>query len=255
MHRVSVARLQDCAQIVGQWAGGRRDNVIDVAPLLRPRIAEQMRGDHAVWPAGCIAVLLNQLAADVGVQLAVERLDLGPEALDFCLKLLGRHVVLRAPQRAGVGKAQFARALVAQLGQANVIAAHGLAYRVPAGPQRRQFLGIAAVRHLDADFVDAQAVFRIGIRTVPAAPVSGVQFRGLLHGLGAQLWVLRRSQGNAELKQLQFANRIRRERQAVEALGLADQFRLPRNKPVAGLGQQLNRVVGDVGLFDPPGAG
>ena len=38
--RVCVARLEDGAQVVGQRSGGRRDHVVDVAPLLRPHISK-----------------------------------------------------------------------------------------------------------------------------------------------------------------------------------------------------------------------
>jgi hypothetical protein len=110
-----------------------------------------MPGNHAVGSARGVAVFLDQLAADVGVQLAIERFDLRPQPLDLGLKLFGSHVVLRAPERAGVGIAQLARALIAQLGQARIIAAHRLADGVPARPQGREFLwdrgsGPSAVR-------------------------------------------------------------------------------------------------------------
>ena len=145
-----------------------------------------MPGNHAVGAARGVAVLLDELAADVGVQLAVERLDLRPEALDLGLKLFGGHVVLRAPQCAGIGKAQFARALIAQLGQAGIVAAHRLADRVPACPQGCQLLGIAALGHLEVNLVDAQAVVGVRVRTVLSAAIGGVELGGLLRGFGAQ---------------------------------------------------------------------
>ena len=88
----------------------RRDERIDVAPFLRPDVAEQIGGNRTVRRHD-VAVLLAQLHPDVGVQLEVERPHLIPEPIELLGELVGRHVVLRPPHRAGVGEAELARAL------------------------------------------------------------------------------------------------------------------------------------------------
>ena len=200
------------------------------------------------------------------MQFAVERLDLRPQPLGFGLKLLGSHIVLRAPQGAGIGKAQLSRPLVAQFGQPCIIAAHRRSDCVPARPQGRKFFWIAALSHLQVEFVDTQAMIGIGVRAVPAAAIGGIQLRGLPGGFSAQRRILRRGQPDAQLQQQQLARRVGWQLEAVEAARLAqrqiiggrqrlaDQLRLPGNQPVVGFGQQGHRVVGDVSLLDPRGA-
>ncbi len=87
------------------------------------------------------------------------------------------------------------------------------------------------------------------------AAVCGVQFRGFLHGLGAQFGVLRGGQANAEFQQHQLASRIGGQLQSVKAARLANQLCLPRHHPVFGLGKQGYGVVSNVGFFHPLGAG
>ena len=55
----------------------------DVAPLLRPGIAQQVGANHAVGVHRRRAILLDQLGAHVGVQRIVERLHLLPQPLDL----------------------------------------------------------------------------------------------------------------------------------------------------------------------------
>ena len=81
-----------------------------------------------------VAVLLAQLHAHVGVQLEVERPHLIPQPIELLGELVGRHVVLRAPHRAGVGEAELARALVRQLDEPRVVLPHRRRDRVPALP-------------------------------------------------------------------------------------------------------------------------
>ena len=63
--------------------------------------------------AGCTAspYFSLSLRADVGVERHVERLHFLPQPLGLGGELLGRHVVARAPHRAGVGEAEFLGAL------------------------------------------------------------------------------------------------------------------------------------------------
>ena len=132
------------------------DDVVDVAPLLRPGVAEQVRGDHAVGAVGGRAVLLDQLEADVGVQLVVEGLQLLPGGFELGGELRGGHVVAGAPEVAGVFEAELARALIGQLDEARVLVAHRRRDGVPAGPEVEQLFGVAGLGHEDADLLDAE---------------------------------------------------------------------------------------------------
>ena len=91
-------------QVVADVAGALgRDERIDVAPFLRPHVAEQVGADRAGRGLDGIAVFLVELGADIGVERHVERLHFLPQPLGLGRELLGRHVVVRAPHRAGVG--------------------------------------------------------------------------------------------------------------------------------------------------------
>ena len=83
----------------------RLDQRVDVGPLLRPHVAEQVRGDGLAVGDLVFAVLLLQPGAHVAVQVVVERLDLVPEALGLLLERVRAHVVAAPPQRAEVGEA------------------------------------------------------------------------------------------------------------------------------------------------------
>ena len=68
-----------------------------------------------------------QLRAHVGVQRQIQRLQLSPQAVELLRERVGRHVVLRAPHRAGVGEAQLRRAFVRQLDEPDVALASSAA--------------------------------------------------------------------------------------------------------------------------------
>src|SRR5687768_13749515 len=77
-----LARLEDPGEVV---TGGsrvlRRDDVVNVAPLLRPDVAEEMRGDRLSGWDDLLSVLAGQIPAHVTVHGVVERLELIPEAV------------------------------------------------------------------------------------------------------------------------------------------------------------------------------
>src|SRR5438045_9051584 len=58
-------------------------DVVDIAPVLRPHVAEQMRGDQAVRRHELRAVLLAQLRARVRMELEIEWANLRPEPFQF----------------------------------------------------------------------------------------------------------------------------------------------------------------------------
>src|SRR3546814_6627836 len=101
--RVSL-RHQQLADVVSKVAGTRRrDEGVDIAPFLRPHIAEQVGADRAGLRLHRVAIFLVQLGSDIGVERHVERLHFLPQPrseehtselpslmrisyADFCLK-------------------------------------------------------------------------------------------------------------------------------------------------------------------------
>ena len=100
------------------------DQVVDVAPALRPHVAEQVGRNRPVQRHAVLAVGLRQLAPDVAVKLLVQRLDLPPEARAFDPEGVGRHVVAGLPHLAEIREAELLRAGVGQLDETHVIVAH-----------------------------------------------------------------------------------------------------------------------------------
>ena len=111
---VGLLRLEQLGQVVAGAAARHAHQVVDVAPLLRPHVAEQVRRDRAVGRHDRRAVLLQQRAPRVRVQRVVERLDLRPQPIDLGRELVRRHVVAGPPQRAEILVAQLLRAFVAE---------------------------------------------------------------------------------------------------------------------------------------------
>ena len=105
------------------------------------------------------------------MQAVVERLDLGPQPVQLGGEVVGVHVVVGAPQRAGVGVAELLGALVHQLDQPGVVVAHGRRDGPPAGPGRRQLLGVA--RGADDVGQVAQALAGAAVRGAVLAAAVG----------------------------------------------------------------------------------
>ena len=125
--------LQSAVDIEAGDARVRLDEIVNIAPLLRPHIAGQVRRNH--FSDGTLfAILVLELAAYVAMQLVVERLDLRPQPVGFDRKLGRTHVVAGAPHLACVGKTNFFGALVDQASKLLVVAAHSARLIVPALP-------------------------------------------------------------------------------------------------------------------------
>ena len=77
-----VSSLEDVVKRYTTSAASGRDEVVDVRPVLRPDVAEQMRGNRSVGWNG-VTVLRVQLRADVGVQRQIQRPQLLPQAIEF----------------------------------------------------------------------------------------------------------------------------------------------------------------------------
>ena len=218
-----------CAQMLpSRWAG--------IGPLAGTR-------------SPCFSCSLNP---HVGVQFQVERPHLLPEAIELLGELVGRHVVLRTPHRAGVAEAELARALVRQLHESCVILPHRRGDRVPAFPDLEQPLGVAYLRHHLGDVVDVQAgvgVSRVGAPLALAVGAvhprhDGRQLFGLL-GIGG------RGHDERRLQDGQLPALVGGQFEVVEPRRL---FHIAGDRvdvPLVGARAQRFRVGGDEVLLDP----
>ncbi len=163
-----VALAQRAVDVEAAGVLVRLGQVVNVAPVLRPHIAEQVGRDQAVLRHQ-VAVLLVQARTHEAVQLFVQRLHLRPQAFGLAGELLRRHVVAGAPQLAGVPVAQLHRALIHQLRQPGVILLHRLAHAVPAGPGLGQGPGVARVVDDLLQLIEIEAVVAALARRAPLA--------------------------------------------------------------------------------------
>ena len=99
----------------------------------------------------------DELRSHVGVQRHVERPHLCPQPVDLGSECVGRHVVIRTPQRSGICEAELARALVRQLDEPGIAIAHGCSDGVPPLPDIGELLRIAARREDVGRGVDIEA--------------------------------------------------------------------------------------------------
>ncbi len=178
---------------------GRRHQIVDIAPLLRPHVAQQFRRNHAVGAFGRLAVFGDQAIANVRMQFAIKRFELGPRAFHFGGELCRRHVVSRAPQFARVLVAELSGPDVLQLDKAGILLAHRRPDGMPADPQFREFFRIGRPGHDVRNRVDPHAfgvrrglLARLGIGAVLALPVHACELGGKLRLFREQLGVFGR---------------------------------------------------------------
>ncbi len=181
LDRRDAARLQDVAERHAPGAAGRGDEVVDVAPVLRPDVAEQVRRNRTICRDG-ITVLRVQPRPHVGVQRQVQRPQLSPQPVQLLPESVWRHVVPGAPHDAVVGEANLLRALVHQLGEPHVVLLHGRRDRVPAFPYLAQALRVATLRQDLRHRLDVEAGIR-GLR--PRRAVLAAAVRRLERGAQA----------------------------------------------------------------------
>ena len=187
------------------------------------------------------------------MQAVVERLDLGPQPVQLGGEVVGVHVVVGPPQRAGVGVAELLGALVHQLDQPGVVVAHGRRDGPPAGPGRRQRFGVARAGD-DVEQV-AQALTRAAVGGAErAAPVGALQPGRDLGELGRLGGVGRGGQRDAGAQHAQLAVDVVGQVEPVVAGGLGGEVRRGGDQPLVGLGGQDLGVGRDVGGLDPGGA-
>ena len=167
-------RLEQVADIEAEVASAcGRHHIIDIAPFLRPHIAEQVGADRACRGLHLRTICLVQLGAGVAMQFVIEGLHLRPNLVGQLGEIVGRHVIFRPPHRAGVGKAQFLRARIGDIDQLGIIAAHRRADIImPAQPHFLEFLRIAAGTHF---FFDVAAVDRLTVQRALAFAIGGLK--------------------------------------------------------------------------------
>src|SRR5690606_35903945 len=116
--------LQSAGAVHPPGAFIRQQDVPQVAPVLLPHVAHQVRRQQAFADLAALhAVGLLQAVAGVAVQLLVEWPDLVPQTVGLGGEGLRLHVVAAAPHRTGVGVAHLRGALVHQLDEAGVVLA------------------------------------------------------------------------------------------------------------------------------------
>ncbi len=247
--RVDLVGLKQRGDVDARRHPGGRHQIVDVLPILRPEVPQEVRRDQ---PARCHharAVLLDQARPDIGVKLEIEGLELLPQPVHFPGEGVGRHVVLLAPQRADVGEAEVPRPPVRQGDKPRVAVPHPHRDGVPAAPHLRQFPWIAARRQDPLDIRDLEA----GLRGAAVAPfaVVGVHAARDAAQFGGFSGVSRRGGDERPLQQQELASQLRGERYGIIA-PRADR-QVPRCHVVdrVRLGGELLGVERDVGLGHP----
>ena len=189
----------------------------------------------------------------------VQRLELGPGAVELGGELVGRHVVAGTPKIAGVLVARLARADVLKLNEAGVRGAHGSADGVPADPEALHLFGVARFREDAAHLVDAEALCAFGhglagggAGAVLAFAVHAGELGGDGGAFGEEFGVVRGG-GGVDLEEHELPTLGGREGEVIEAMTLFDELELEGRalldeKSAGGFG-----VLVDVGLGEPLG--
>ena len=248
---VDAVRAEQRGEVHAGRGRRRRDHVVNIAPLLRPDIAEQMGGDHTA-AAHELGITVGQTRAYVRVQLEIKRLELLPEPVDFLHERVGRHVVPRAPHHADVGKAESLRARVREGHEARVAVPHAGRDAVPSLPRVEQLGRIAARRQDVLDVGDLEAVVR-GL-AVGTAAVVGLHTGRDSGELGRLAGVGRRRRGEGQLQQQELAPQITGQAQSLVATRLHSEVARSDRVGFLGFGRQRFGIERDEGVGDPVGA-
>ena len=241
--RVPILRREPSVDVEVGHALVRLDQRIDVGPLLRPHVAEQVRGDGLAVGDLVLAIRFLQLGADVAVQIVVERFHLLPEPIGLPFELFGGHVVGGAPHVAHVRESRPARSLVLELHEALVALPLRTRGVVPGTPGIQQFVVIAAA--LD----DLRQVLEVAPLRVLGGAVVALQAGRERRHLQPPRRIFDHGAGDAQ--QVEHAGGVRIERQVLELRrrlrGLAG---VRQQALVGGSGVPLG-VVRDVSILDP----
>ena len=246
--RIPLLRLEE--RIRRLEAGGRvgpEDIGVDLVPLLRPHVAEELRGDRLAGGHLVLAVAPCEPGARIAVQPVVERLHLLPQPLRLGVELLGRHVIAGAPHDSQVLEAELARALVRKPHELAVLLAHAGADGVPALPGVGE-LGVVAAPGEDLrELVEIHAGTG-PVRTVLALAVLGLELRLELREARALRRIVGRGSGDVQAQLHERPPRCGRELLSVVALGFRDRLAEVGEVAVVGPGVEELRVGGDVGV-------
>src|SRR5216683_1338009 len=142
--RIYILRAQRCADVRSRIRVWRRKKGVDIVPFLRPHVAKQVRRNWFIFADEILSIFLRQLPANVGVQRNVQRTNLPPQAVELLRKIIGRHVIVRPPHGASIGKPHFASALIGKIDEADVPLAHGGSDGMPTLPGIQEVLRVAA---------------------------------------------------------------------------------------------------------------
>ena len=190
-------------------AGIRLEQIIvDLAPLLRPHVAEQLRRDRLAGGHLVRAVFLGELRARMAVQLLIKGLDLLPQSLRFLVELLRRHVVPRPPHHAEILEAELARPFVRQRDELRIRLAHRPRRFVPALPCLEELSVVAARGEHFGQLIEVPAgIRRFAARAIFGFAVHRLESRAQPGQFGAFRSIPGRRRRHADLEEL---NRARR---------------------------------------------
>ena len=251
--RVGLPALEDFGQRVAGIGSGRGHQRIDVGPILRPDVPEQMHGQRAVGRHG-VAVLVVQLHPYVRVQLQVQRAHLTPEPVELPGELVGWHVIFRSPHLAGLSEPELSCSLVRQLDEPRVVGPHRRRDCVPPLPHAAELGFVSGFGHHPRDVVDVEAALRLGWIAAPLAfAVGRAKSRRDLGQLLGFHRIGRRDHHERELQQIELTALGPRDRDVVEGRGFHGKARDGLNDLLCCAGVQRFRIVGDVGLRHPAG--
>src|SRR5690349_14131070 len=132
--RVEIFCAKKFGEVVAAAGFRQPEQGKNIAPGLRPGIAEQMRGNRTSGRNDLRAIFLREARANECVERKIERTNLVPQSVDISAELVGGHVVAGAPEHARIFESQLAGALVRKINEASVPFAHGGADCVPSQP-------------------------------------------------------------------------------------------------------------------------
>ena len=249
---IELLRLQALREVEAGIRIRRRDQGLDVGPLLGPHVAEQVRRDRTVRGHDVGTVLLPQPGANVGVKREVERSHLPPQTVQLGGERIWIHVVLGTPHGAEVRVAKLAGALVGQLDVAHEVGLELREGRPPPLPDIEELLGVAAARHGAAEIGEREALLARFPGGAPLAATVVALHPGCdLAQLPALIRVFRGGQHDRSLEDLDLPPKLGGQLDVVEAAGGLGVLHGLDRRPFAQHGRDGLGVLGDVGRLDP----
>jgi hypothetical protein len=213
-----------------------------------------MSRDRAIRRYHFFSVIFGELPAHIRVQRNIQGLQLCPQAIEFFLKRVRRHVVIRTPKRAHVDVAQIARSLIAQFDHASVALAHRSANRVPAQPRALQFCSIAAGRHQLANRGHVKARLRVAVGTPLPPSIIAIQRGQNLRQFLLRFGIVGRREAGGQFQQHAFARKFGRKLHGVKPVCFFGKFCSRGIQLFIGIGSDLFRILGYKVFLNPRSA-